>query len=438
MKRTTSFLCLLIVACCVALAQNKVIERSAKKAPEWLNTATPSGIVVTVTANSLADAQVKAMAEVTERIILSVASSVSVSMDNVSSEVTDNDNVASRDEFTRLSKIKSANLPFLKGVSSNKIAGIYWQRMRDKKTGKELFEYSLLYPYSRREQRTLQAEFEQLDSDMTAKYERLEQGIDNIDDIDDIKSAIAELESLKAYFFDDVRLKQAEGLQKRYRDLYDALSVTGEFVGRGQYRCQVLLKGSPVKVSKVPTLKSNCAGQLNVRPMNGEFIITYDDSDCLEDEENVIEAVFRIEGKRITHKFCLSECGSGSGSQALSVTPEGKVALSAALVDADARTVTNVSVRLMVNNRNGGEFGVKSLELSVPDLAVPLIFDNVDAVYSTKGLIQIKLVAEGECSLRKTKSSSFGFVTGTLCIVNPATGAVESVKVSLPYSTNWE
>ena len=81
---------------------------------------------------------------------------------------------------------------------------------------------------------------------------------------------------------------------------------------------------------------------------------------------------------------------------------------------------------------------MKSLELSVPDLAVPLIFDNIDAVYSTKGLIQIKLVAEGECSLRKTKSSSFGFVTGTLCIVNTATGAVESVKVSLPYSTNWE
>ena len=438
MKRTTSFLCLFIVACCVALAQNKVIERSAKKAPEWLNTATPSGIVVTVTANSLADAQVKAMAEVTERIILSVASSVSVSMDNVSSEVTDNDNVASRDEFTRLSKIKSANLPFLKGVSSNKIAGIYWQRMRDKKTGKEFFEYSLLYPYSRREQRTLQAEFEQLDSDMTARYERLEQGIDNIEDIDDIKSAIAELESLKAYFFDDVRLKQTEGLQKRYRGLYDALSVTGEFVGRGQYRCQVLLKGSPVRVSKMPTLKSNCAGRLNVRPVNGEFMITYDDSDCLEDEENVIEATFRIEGKRITHKFSLSECGSGSGSQTLSVTPEGKVALSAALVDADARTVTNVSVRLTVNNRNGGEFGVKSLELSVPDLTVPLIFDNIDAVYSTKGLIQIKLVAEGECSLRKTKSSSFGFVTGTLCIVNPATGAVESVKISLPYSTNWE
>ena len=58
----------------MSLAQTKVVERSAKKAPEWVNTANPSALVVTVTANTIADAQVKAMAEVTERIILSVAS----------------------------------------------------------------------------------------------------------------------------------------------------------------------------------------------------------------------------------------------------------------------------------------------------------------------------------------------------------------------------
>lgn len=112
--------------------------------------------------------------------------------------------------------------------------------------------------------------------------------------------------------------------------------------------------------------------------------------------------------------------------------------LTAAMVDTAAREVTDITVRLTVNNRNGSKFAVKSLELNVPDLAVPLIFDNADAVYSTKGLIQIKMLAKGDCSLRKVKKGDFAFVNGTLTVVNPNTGAIEPIKVALQYSTNWE
>ena len=112
--------------------------------------------------------------------------------------------------------------------------------------------------------------------------------------------------------------------------------------------------------------------------------------------------------------------------------------LTSAMVDAAAREVTDITVRLTVNNRNGSKFAVKSLELNVPDLAVPLIFDNADAVYSTKGLIQIKMLAKGDCSLRKVKKGDFAFVNGTLTVVNPNTGAIEPIKVALQYSTNWE
>lgn len=297
----------------------------------------------------------------------------------------------------------------------------------------------MLYPYSRREQRTLQAEFEALDQEMTAKYEALAQKIDNIESVEDIKAATTELNALKAYFFDDVRLEQVEGLKKRYLQLYDALTLTGKFVKRGQYSCQVLLKGRPVKVSTLPTVKSSSVTQLNVRPTtDGTFLVTYDDSECIEDEENTIDVMLRLEGKRLTYKISLTEAGSGFGSQKFSIAPEGKVLLTAAMVDAAEREVTDVTVRLTVNNRNGNKFAVKSFELNVPDIAVPLVFDNVDAIYSTKGLIQIKMLAQGEYSLRQVKKNDFGFVKGTLNVVNPDTGAIEPIKVALPYSTNWE
>lgn len=437
----TRFICIfaaLFAVCSLAMAQNKVIESSSKKAPEWINTAVDGYIVVSVDAATLAAARTQAMNEVTERIILSVASNVSVSMRNEMSEVVTNDNVDSNDSFSRLSKMKSANLPFLKGISESKIKEVYWQHVRNKKTGKEYYEYSVLYPFTNAEHRSLVAQFEKLDAEKVAQLKQLEDGIDNIVNIEDIKSSLTSLAALKEYFFDDVRQKETEGLMARYRQLYDALSVTGAFVNKGTYRCQVLLKGNPVGVGKMPTVKSNCASQISVRPDNGAFVITYDDADCLPEEENFLDILFRLDGKKLEHKAYLSDNRGSIAGGNLSVVPEGKVVLSAAMVDKDSRTVTNVTIRMSLNNRNGSKFGLRSIEMNVPDLAVPLVIDDIDAVYSSAGIIQVKALAQGELTVNKVKTSNFAFVTGYITVANEQTGAIEKIKISLPYSTNWE
>lgn len=116
MKRLIWMIFITLLAAGVA-AQTKVVERSAKKVPGWLNTAVEDYLVVSVTAGSLAEGQTKALTEITERIIQSVASNVTVSKKNTLSEVNVNGNIESSDAFTQISRIKSANLPFLKGIS---------------------------------------------------------------------------------------------------------------------------------------------------------------------------------------------------------------------------------------------------------------------------------------------------------------------------------
>ena len=86
MKRLMWIVCALLLTV-GANAQTKVIEKSAKKVPGWLNTAVDDYLIVSVTANSLADGQSKALNEITERIIQAVANNVSVSKKNVMSEV---------------------------------------------------------------------------------------------------------------------------------------------------------------------------------------------------------------------------------------------------------------------------------------------------------------------------------------------------------------
>ena len=81
MKRLIWMIFITLLTAGVA-AQTKVVERSAKKVPGWLNTAVEDYLVVSVTAGSLAEGQTKALTEITERIIQSVASNVTVSKKN--------------------------------------------------------------------------------------------------------------------------------------------------------------------------------------------------------------------------------------------------------------------------------------------------------------------------------------------------------------------
>lgn len=434
MKRIMWVACALLLAISAG-AQTKVVEKSAKKVPGWLNTAVEDYLIVSVTANSLAEGQSKALMEITERIIQSVASNVSVSKRNELSEVNINGEIESKDAFSQVSKIKSANLPFLKGISLSNVEEIYWEKVQDKATKKEHYNYSVKYPFSRLQQKKLVAEFEAMDAEKVAQYKALEQRIQEIESVDEIKQAITELNTLSEYFFDEVRLSQVKGLIARYKQLYDALSVTGTFIENGKYQCQVLLDGSPVRVSVNPKVTSNCAGQLSARPSEGMFIISYNAEDCLPEEDNFLNISFVINGKRLQHKAFLNEAG-GNSSMSFSVVPEGKLILTAdSVVD---RKLYNINIRLTLNNRGGTPFGLKSLELHVPDISTPIIFDDIDGVYKTKGIVQIKALAEGEFTAKEVKSSAFSFVKGSITFVNPLTGAVERSQLSLPYVTNWE
>lgn len=436
MKHWLSIITILLITLSVG-AQTKVLEKSAKKAPEWINTAVDNYLVVTVTAPSMAEAQTKAMAEVTERIIQSVASHVSVASTNEMSEINNNGQINSQDTYIRVAKMRSANLPFLQGISYNKIAGIYWLKLQDKATKREYYEYSVKYPFSTAEQKELQEQFEVLDTEKVEQYKALEQKIDKLESIEEIHEAITQLDALMEYFFDDVRLSQTKGLKSRYQQLYEALSITGSFIEDGIYSCQILLNGKPIKSSTAPKVTSNCATLLGTRPSEDKFIITYDATDCLPEEENYLNIQFRIQGKKLEHRVYLKDAG-GAGTSMFSVVPEGKLILTADSLLMDERKVININIRLTLNNRGGTSFGLKAIELEVPELAQPLVFDDINAIYQTKGIIQVQALSEGSFTIRQKKKSAFSFIQGAITLVNPQTGRVERKRLSLPYITNWE
>ncbi|MDR1003564.1 MAG: plethodontid receptivity factor PRF [Prevotellaceae bacterium] len=415
-------------------AQTKVLERSAKKAPAWLNTAAEENLVVSVEAASLGEAQQKALTSITEQIIQSVASHVSVSQTNRFSEVNRNGDIDSRDAYDRLSKIRAANLPFLQGISLAKVTGVYWEKVRDKQTNREYYNYAIRYPFPLAEQRRLQAAFEALDAEKVAQYKALERRLTELDAVEEIKQALAELDALSAYFFDEARLADVKGLAERYRRLYDALSLTGAFTDDGAYRLQLLLGGNPIRTAAVPRVTSNCASAIEVRPDDGAFRIAFRTDDCLPEEENTLTMRLIIEGRRLEQRVSLNQA-AGAAAPTFSVVPEGRVMLTTDSV-AD-RTLFNLHIRLTLHNRGGLPFGLKAMELHVPGLTVPLVFDDINAVYKSKGVIQVRATAEGTFTAHALKPADHPMVQGAVTLVNPQTGAVERVRLSLTYEKNW-
>lgn len=428
-----SALALASVLCPTASAEDKVIDKSAKKAPEWLTGPAEGFLVVTVDAPSIAKAQKLALDEVTGRILRSVASNVSVDqLDEMSETAVDGSFASSTDKFTLTSRIKSANLPFLKGISLSKVTDIYWIKLRDKKTGVERYEYSVKYPFSRMDQRMLQAEFEELDAEKEAELDAIERRLDNITSLDDISAGLAGCDALAEYFVDNVRAAKVKSLKSRYNSLYKTIGIIGNVTGKGTAECALSINGRAVRCGLVPTVTSDCASNINVTPSDGFYRITFDMSDCLPDEENYLTVTFRIRGKRLEHRMSLN---SVTQNDKFSVTPEGTVTLSADSISAEDRIIHNLDIRLTLNNRGTTDFGVKSLEVNVPGIATPLIIEDIDAVYTSRGIVKISCRIDGEVRLTDTEPSRM--LDGRIMLVNPITGSIVSTRFSLPFRKNW-
>lgn len=434
---------LLIVLAAVAVVVSglasdvKIIDRSAKTTPEWLLGSPKGCLIVTVRAKSLPEAQILAQNEITERVIKAVATNVSLTEKSVSSETATNAGVDSRDEYSKSATLRAANMPFLKGISLSKAADIYWVKVQDKKTKEEYYEYSVQYPFTRLEQEKMSAEFEKLDTEHAQELASLEAGVGDVATYDGIKNAIAQLEALAEFFVDGPRLSRVSSAIKQYEGLYSAITILCRSVAPGKIKCALILNGHKLDYYTVPKVSANCASSIQVTPSNGEFVITFNTDDCLDDEENYLTVTFRINGRKLEHRFILRPETEGA-TGAFSVVPTGRIYLTADTVDVEARSIAGVDVRISLDNRNGGTFAIRGMELSIPGVKTPLVFENMDAVYTTKGVIQVKARAEGVLSLDEKKSSAANFVTGRIMIVDRSGPSIVWVRLSLPYTANWE
>lgn len=308
MMRGWLFAFCLLAFSAASAQQYKVLEKSDKKAPVWYESSEADYLVASAVDKELEAARQQCLESVRRQIIQAVAQNVEFSEKTFLKQTTGNGDEITEfvNTYTAEGSVQAASVPFLKGISLSKVEGSYWEKRQDKKTKDITYAYAIRYPFPKAELNKLVAEFDRRDKAMESKLTEMEGKMNQMQSVEEIDQTINQLQPVVAYFFDKTRKQRAQGVLNGYRKLSTYISVEGKAIADNAYMLWLNLQGRKITASAMPSLKSNCASQLQTVSRGQDVIVTYDNIDCLEDEENFIEAIFRLNGKVLKHKFYIS------------------------------------------------------------------------------------------------------------------------------------
>lgn len=306
MKKSLFAIALLLTGILGSYAEDyKIVDRSAKKRPDWIGVSGNGYIAVSSQKPTLDEARKECMNILMVDIINAVAVNVCSQTSSDIMQITSDDDLHFTEEFRSSSATQSAVMPFLSNISISKAKATYWEKHMDKKTQRITYVFSMLYPLSDAELERYRQQFHEIDQAMVEKTRQLEQKAKQIMSIEDIDYGSTEIKQCVAYFFDQTRRRWAESIAELYLKAPSKISLHGKQVDDDSYRVWLEYDGRKITPSGTPVMKSDCADNLNFSRDGNDYVITFSTLNCLEDEETKLEVSFRVKGKVLKRTFTI-------------------------------------------------------------------------------------------------------------------------------------
>lgn len=320
MKKLIFLCCALFLGMQLSAAQEKVLERSAKKAPDWIGVARPGQLIVSAADKTLDAARKRCFSDVRQMIVDAV--SVNICSEENSLERTsrtDGQENIFREYESRVRAV-AGKLPFITDLSPSD-GEVYWEHRMNRRTREMFYVCHMKYPFpdSRRDQ--LIAEFLRQDREQYAKYLALKRQLDEFDRIEQIDRALVELNPLINYFFDSRRHDEVVALRKNYLKCYSSIRIVPYENAPGRHLFYFTIDGRRVVTSARPVIKSETAENIVLKPVeDGMYCVTYDYGQCMDDERNTVSLIYRFGGNAVRHDFAFDV-----RKDKVSVVPFGRV-----------------------------------------------------------------------------------------------------------------
>ena len=397
-----------------AFSQEKVIDKSKKKKPAWVNATIKDYIIVTGRGKTVDEAKSQVLPEIRKEIMNSVAIYVRSSSEITIENENKNNVINTIEKFKNTSTLQTADIPALKGLSLNKAEDYYWEKFQDKKTKEVTVAYHVKYPFSEAEMQKIIRQFEKQDQEMTDKLNSIVDHIDEIKSIDEIYTDIKELQNLEDYFVDQRKEKAQMGII-RLKDMLKSIELVPieNTLGRLVYAFKIGEKY--YASSKKPKYKNSECVTITSKTTKGyEQIIEYEYEDCMEDEQNQITVKYKFGNTRVEKTFYFDIT-----SNMVQAFVRGDIIMKA--LDKDADNVNTFKLDMTLGSKYDAPFIVDKIVLKWSNLP-PVTINNINQEFAGKGTHNLILTVNQQIDLKKTSSKNKPSIDGTIYFKSKATG----------------
>ncbi len=289
MKKILFFL-LTISFCNIGISQKiKVLEKSARKAPEWVNGIVKDYIIVSASGETAESAQANALLKIKERIISSIAENVQTRSEYYRGEKNVNGVSNFIENYETFTTTKAADIGFIKGISLNKAEEYYWEKVSE--DGKIKFYYHIKYPFSEMQLAKLVLDFEMADKQITEEMNSIIDSIPYIHRIEQITEYIRILQNLSRAFI-DARKQKAEANIIKLNEMLRSIVISPVEEKLGELRFTLKYQDKTITSAAMPKVTSNCAKVTDIKSEEEQWIIRYNYSGCYDDPSNNILVSF--------------------------------------------------------------------------------------------------------------------------------------------------
>ncbi len=420
MKRyIVTLFCLLIFGALSFAQREKIIEKSAKKVPEWIGISNTDYFSVSATAETLDKAKDQCLSEIRQHIITSIAVNITTS-ENLSQAMFSTQEVtAVLTQYSSQVYTCAAHLPFLSGISLSNAKDVYWERRFVKGDKRYYYVYHVYYPFSEYQRTTAIAEFKKMDSEYENKLIELEKNYREFTDLDYLREALAEIKGLMGYFFDSARVTRASALFKAYRDCAaDVVVEEGEHSEK-EIKYTLSLHGRTVTTSQKPTFRSNYADNIKLST-KGEINTIKFEPIVIAGEEHTIEMKYLLEGRTLSHRFLFDpyywKC-------AVSV---------ASAVDLVIVNDSMLQVRINLKSESQTPFTVNGAQLSFDNVESMFFYENLNQTFEGRDTHLLTLYLKE----KQNKLKDNGVISGILKLSTELHSGFELYSFKVPYKIN--
>ncbi len=406
--------CLTLFFSMEAYTQEKILEKSGKK-PDWINSTQKDYIIESGKGVSIDEAKELAMLNVKENIVKSIAEKITSTSEIKMREERQGNSYQVSGNYQSVIQSKTDDLPFIKGISLNRVSDFYWEKIKNKKSGYIVYIYHLKYPFSELELRNIILDYELGQRKISDEFYETLEDIEEIGTIEGLLEKIQTIRRLVPHLDEKDKAIASMNIVK-LESVLKSIGIDEVTNQKGIIKYFLTYDDRHFNTSLKPKVTSTCATNFRTTRAADTMLLYYDATDCFEVVSNLISIEYRSGNYTIKNSFPLI-----LAQNKVEFLISGTIQLSS--LEKNSSGVNSYQLFLPILSKFQDEILIKNVNINFTGHPA-VLFNGLSNVTLNKGFNEIILT--GQIPLKQNaynfEEGSTILVSGSITYFVPTTG----------------